>query len=511
MTAALRLVALGFASALLAGSCAEREPAPPQGPNVLWIVWDTVRADHLSAYGYERDTTPYLARLAESSLVFDNCLSPASSTIPAHASMFTGLLPSEHGANNKSRWLEPFFQTIAEIYRDAGWGTYLFSANPNIQVLENFHQGFDVEEHPWDPERRERALEILRAKSGRDRSTGMSGRFASGEVEDHELKACGELAQEGLLAYLDRLDAEGAGRPYFAFLNYMEAHAPLLPPERFRRRFMDDEGVEASYTQDRSWATKWAYTYGFRELPDGWFDVYRATYDAALAELDELLERLMEALEERGALDDTIVVLTADHGEHLGDHGLIDHRYSLYQALVRVPLVVHWPGRVEPARSDAAVANLDLFQTLLDAAGLERPRGLPAHSRNLLEPMPDGRLRVAEYPDTFPLAPSTMVERPEDWDPRSVRGRRASLVRDGWKLIWSEHGDHKLYDLTRDPDEANDLADEEPARRDALLAELARVRDAMRVHTVERVSDMSAEERRRLGNLGYAGEDEEQD
>ena len=281
-------------AALALLGCGGKEP---RRPDVLWIVWDTVRADHLSLYGYGRPTTPFLEQLARDALVFDDCRSMASSTVPAHGSMFTGLMPSEHGADNHTRLLDPRFETIAELFRGAGYATYLYSANPNLQARTGFAQGFDVEQHPWDPERRGRALAILERKAEGDEASGLSRILARGDVDDAHLKACGELANEAFADFLAGADPE---RPFFAFLNYMEAHEPLVPPRALRARFLAPEDVERSAKEDRSWRSGYEYSYGLRTFAPGYFEVLAGVYDAALAELDLLLADLLLRLEAAG-------------------------------------------------------------------------------------------------------------------------------------------------------------------------------------------------------------------
>lgn len=473
-------------------------------PNVLWIVWDTVRADHLSLYGYERKTTPFLDEWAREGLVFEDCLSPGSSTVPSHGSMFTGLLPSEHGANFATKFLDDRFETVAERLSGAGYRTYLFAANPNIQAVENFHQGFDVEEHPWDPDHRERALKILAEKvAGRDKATGLQSQIRSGQIADHELRAAGALAREGLLRFLSQTDAD---RPFFAFLNYMEAHAPLVSQEAYRRRFLDPEQVEESYEQDRSWANKWSYTYGFRELPEEYFEVYRGTYDAALAELDDLLRELFRSLAAAGQLENTIVVVTSDHGEHLGEHHLVDHRHSLYQGLIRVPLVLRGPG-IEPGRSSVPVSTIDLYRTLLTRCGVD-VTGVP-DSYDLLAPPPE-RVRFSEYPDDFPVPTKDVFFMEDGTDLSAWRRSLRSVVSGEAKLIVGSDGARELYDLEGDPLETTDLsaADAETLRQ---LQELLDGRlETLRSFRPERTGALVPTSlREQLEALGYTSESED--
>ena len=312
---------------------------PPPRPNVLWIVWDTVRSDRLTPYDSARETTPKLAEWAEGARVYTDVVSVAHSTLPSHASMFTGLTTTQHNTHYNHARLDDRHDTIAELLKGAGYSTYLWSSNPHVSEQTNLHQGFDVVQHPWDGDRMSEAIEIVRAKVVEDQGTGVAAALA-GQVRSWAIKASGELAQPSLLRWLDEREGE---EPYFAFLNYMEAHRQYIPARAYRERFMTPAQVARSYTIDHSWLTVWRYVFGLHEYSDEDLEIIAATYDATLAELDDLLANLLDALRERGALDDTIVILTADHGEHLGEHHLFDHQYTLFEEVLRVPLIVHYP------------------------------------------------------------------------------------------------------------------------------------------------------------------------
>ena len=339
-------VGLGVSACERSGSDSQSPGVVEGPPNILWVVWDTVRADHLSLSGYHKATTPHLDRWAREARVFDNCTSSASSTVPSHGSMFTGLLPSEHGANADHRFLDDKFLTIAELLLERGYETFLYSANPHISVSENFHQGFLVEEHPWDPQYHAQALSIMQAKVlPHDVSSRLPAKIRANRLSNWDIKASGELAQQAIENWFDRRNPR---RPYFAFLNYMEAHRPFVPPERFRRRMMTPEAVLRSYQVDRSWAPMWSYTFGLTEYSPQELAIMAATYDATLAELDELFANLLVSLEAKGLLNNTVIILTSDHGEHLGEHHMLDHQYSIYDPLIRVPLVIKYAPRFAP-------------------------------------------------------------------------------------------------------------------------------------------------------------------
>jgi arylsulfatase A-like enzyme len=461
-----------------------------------------VRADRLGLYGFQRQTTPNLERWARDARVFENSLAVAGTTVPNHASMFTGLLPSEHGASQTRQWLDDRHQTLAELLHASGYQTYLWAANPNVASPLNLQQGFETEEHPWDPATRRRALEIVREKVAGDRSNRLRRRLARGQANAWAIKAAGELAQEGLEAWLDSREP---GKPWFAFLNYMEAHRPYIPPRRYREQTMTPRQVERSYEIDHSWPRIWAYTFGLHEFDAEELAVIAATYEATLLELDALFGRLLDSLRARGALENTVVILTADHGEHLGEQHRLDHQYTLYEAVLRVPLVIHYPSRFAPGRDPRPVLNFDLFPTLLDLSGVAPPPGLASRAVSLLEPR-TSRLRLAEYPGVFQKAIHDVRRAHPDWDPQPWQRQLRALTDGRYKLIWGEDGRHELYDLGSDPGERVDLA----ARESELALEmLSRLETFLASLTPDAGGprpgpEISTEHRQRLEALGYA-------
>jgi arylsulfatase A-like enzyme len=495
-------LALVVLAALAAATCA----APERRPNVLWVVWDTVRADRLSLYGHDRPTTPRLDAWAAGARVFEDCLSTAGYTLPAHGSMFTGLLPSEHCAHNDHIVLDEAHTTIAELLQGAGYRTYLYSANPNISGAQGFDQGFDVAEHPWSPRFRDRAARIVSDKlAAEDLSSELPELFRRAAQQEPVLnawhiKAAGELAQEALLSWLAGSDDE---RPYFAFVNYMEAHRPLVPPRAYRERMMTPEQVERSYGVDRGWLPTWEYTFGLREYGEQELELTRATYDAALAELDDLFGNLLDALREAGLLEDTIVVLTSDHGEHLGEQHMLDHQFSVYQPLLRVPLIVHYPERFAPGRDDRPVANFDLFPTLLELTGGSPPGGLLTKSISLLADSTT-RLRFAEDPAPDQRVLAMVAEQHPDWDATRWRQTLRTVVRDGRKLIRASDDRVELFDLTTDPLEDRNLVAEEAATAAELRDDLEAFAGTLSLCSpAGEQLEMTPEQIERLKALGY--------
>jgi arylsulfatase A-like enzyme len=482
--------------------------ATPKRPNVLWIVWDTVRADRTSLYGHSTPTTPKLEAWAKGARVFDNVISTASSTTPSHASMFTGLLPTQHGAHSAHPWLEYSHVTVAELLKKAGYSTYLWAANPHISKAENFQQGFDHEAHPWDSKHRERAIEIVRTKMEGDLTSaiGIERRKRSREFGPWAIKAAGELAEVDLLQWLD---AREPGAPYFAFLNYMEAHRPFIPKREARKRVMPPEMVEKSYQVDRSWIPMWTYTFGLAEYSELDLELMARTYDATLTELDDLFAHLLESLEARGHLENTVIILTADHGEHLGEQHMLDHQYSLYAPAINVPLAIRYPARIEPGRDARPVMNFDIFPTVLDLAAVELPANLVTHSRTLLDPAAT-RVRISEYPAVFKGPQHEVQGKNPGWDPAPFARRLRTFHEHPYKLIWGEDGRHELYDVVRDPLEQQDLVGQRPrlAKRmvESLDSYMAGLSTEVHKRTVP--PKLSLQQREMLKGLGYVLDDD---
>ncbi|MFC1573156.1 sulfatase [Candidatus Eisenbacteria bacterium] len=500
-----------FVATCLALSCfgCDRQPKIER-PNVLWILWDTVRSDRMSLYGYDKQTTPFLAEWSQEARVFDDCIAAANYTLPSHASMFTGLLPSEHGSRNGYPRLDSNFTTVAELFQDSGYRTFLYSANPHISERGGFAQGFDLAEHPWIPKYRKRAIDIVAGKIvPEDKSSELPEKIRRAQLGPWDVKASGELAQQATREWLQGSDSD---KPFFVFLNYMEAHRPYIPPERYRQRVMTPKQIPQSYAVERTFIRLWSYTFGLNEYTQDELDVMSATYDATLAELDDLLRNLLVTLEADGHLDNTIVVLASDHGEHLGEHHMMGHQYSLYNPLVCVPLVVHYPKRLAAGRDARPVMNYDLFPTLLDLAGIAAPEGLRSTAVNLLSPL-ENRVRLAESlgPFTDPL--QGIQSRHPAWDPTPWTRELRALFDGEFKLIQYSDGERRLYRFRDDPEELDDLTLRESVRSQEMAAAMVQYVEVLAAASPsdEPLPEMTEEQRELLRSLGYVSTTSEPD
>jgi arylsulfatase A-like enzyme len=432
-------------------------------PNVLLIVIDTARADRFTFDGYRRDTSPEIAALAREGAVYERAYTPAPWTLPAHASLFTGLYPSAHGADSGHLWLDDERVTLAEALRDAGYRTLGFIGNPCIGSLFNFQQGFDTYDEVWRRVRKE---------------TGDMGAGLTNE------------AVERWLAWRDA-NPEARRQPFFIFINYVEPHLPYEPPDPERARFLSPSADRAAVERLRALRhpEEDRYILGLRSLSDADLAVLSDLYDGEIAYADRRVGEIAALLRRLGLLDDTLVVVTSDHGEEIGEHHYLDHKMNVYEPLLHVPLVLRYPRAVRGGqRIRGPVMLQDLFPTILGLAGArppDPPGGTPARGPREAVPLPGvagaggpGRGDagsepiIAEFARPLPfVAVLDEVEPGRDhrgWDHALVAYRTGDL-----KLHWSSGGRHRLFDLRSDPGEDRDLAALAPDRAAALAREVA--------------------------------------
>jgi arylsulfatase A-like enzyme len=446
-------------------------------PNLVLIVLDTVRADRLSSYGYQRPTTPRIDALAARGIRFSRASSTSGWTVPAHASLFTGLYPAHHGAHQEHPRLDRLVPTLAEILATEGYLSLGVSANPLVSRLTGLERGFDVFVDAW------------------------------------RASPAGDDSHTVLEAVRGALDSVPAGRPFFLFVNFMEAHSPYLPPASTRDRFVDREVGDALVSRALARTPAEFYVNPGSVSADE-LAVLSDLYDAELAALDGWVGALVDQLEAQGRLENTVLVLTSDHGEAFGEHGHLRHLFQLYATLVRVPLIVILPGgsRAGEVRHEP-VSLVDLLPTLLARAGVESFPGSDGldllGDRGALASRPI----FAEY--YYPVQalanmPEGVVERHAEVF-RPFRRRLRSVELGGLRLIASSEGDVRVFDVLRDPGELRNLApDETDGARELieLLRDFAAAAPPAPLPDTTSAPDGSfqgtdAETRERLRELGY--------
>jgi arylsulfatase A-like enzyme len=436
---------LGLSGSLLVGSGC----AGPTAPHVVLITLDTTRADRLSCYGYTRPTSPNLDALAEESILYTRAVATSSWTLPSHASIFTGKFPTSHGARYdpqgplrltdglrgpswygqyRVRGLGPTERTLASLLGEAGYLTGAVVAGPWMKRVFGLDRGFDFYED--------------------DSINALSGRLAADVTS-------------AALRWLE----ETAGRERFLFLNYFDPHGPYGPPQSFLDSFLP----------------------GLRRLPPRRqsMSVASTLYDAEILYVDHHVGRLLEGLETLGLYDQTMIIVTADHGELFGEHGASGHGNSLYQEEVHIPLFVKYPrGEFTPARSNVPIQQIDILPLVFERLGIALPSDIQGGSP------PD-----VDHPviaEVYPLPAFSSL------------GTWRALFDGDLKFVENSRGDHLLYDLKEDPNEERNLIAREPARAAAMRSRLSEYLASLPA-LADPGPDTTIDEdtREALENLGY--------
>ena len=462
LAAILVVLTLGFILQARFGerwALARLPAARPGAPNVLLIILDTVRGMNLSLYGYPRPTTPETERWARRGVVFDRAFSTAPWTLPSHASMFTGRQAHEL----QTSWTTPLESgplTLAEALGRRGYATAGFVANVQYTGWETgLARGFEryVDYH----------LDVGEAIKSASLTAWLHKKYSRRlNLPEIRPRIWAEEISGEFTQWLDQRDTD---RPFFVFLNYLDAHHPYEPPAPFRARFesrpVRPNELEPAKALDRlirshpETRVSPAAAYPAMEL-----------YDGQIAHLDAVVGRLLRELEARGLLEHTIVVLTADHGEAFGEHGMLYHGNNQYRPTLQVPLVISYPGHLPPGvRVSVPVTIRDLAATIADLSyggGTEFPGSSLARYWNGTE-IPAARPPLVTHVRKLP--------RQADWWPTSS-GDMFSIIQGGFHYIVNEGtGREELFDLESDLTEQNDLAATPAGQR-----ELPSLREALR-------------------------------
>jgi arylsulfatase A-like enzyme len=421
--------------------------SPANQPNIILITLDTVRADHLSLYGYERETTPNLRRLAAQSTVYTQAISAGDMTLSSHASIFTGMNPSWHKAHfdpayEGGRPLDTRYPTIAEILSAKGYDTGGVAAN---YLFLGYGFGLDRGFAFHDS----RGPKVLLGRTEpfllRDRIRNSLIGLQKPWQYDQAFRRADQI-NDTALAFFDREKARG--RKFFGFLNYMDAHWPYLPPGRFATMF---PGTDPNLRTGHYDAMEREILTLRRPISERERRHLISQYDGGIAYMDAALGTLMEQLKQRGLFENTLLIITADHGEAFGERAIIGHALSVYQDEVHVPLLIKYPGQSAPVRNDAFVSLTDLAPTILSVLGYAPPRNM--QGSDLSRSSPAGAGDVVSETFTHPLM--------SKWSPRFLRSEQA-IFAGPLKFIRSSNGDRELYDLARDPHEQHNLAGSRP-------------------------------------------------
>lgn len=485
-------------------------------PDVLLIVLDTLRADRLSCYDYARPTSPHLDAFAEGGVLFERGVSPAQWTIPAHASLFTGEYPTTHGTTQIYDRHSPAWPTLAEYLQKMGYATLGFCNNPLLGVVDNhLDRGFEAF-YNYGGVLPQRPHLASSRRNGDDKGAwhqimqwvnrlnaplqdwlthndGLLGMMLHPWITplwERHINFKGNVHQSvsDLVAVLRR-HREQDDRPVFAFLNVMETHLPYEPPTRFVRRFApyyrrDAEArtfMESYNHRTYDWIAP--ITEPFTELEHR---VLNDLYDVEVAYQDSELRLLFDYLDTPEVRDDTLVIVTGDHGEGLDHHNYVGHSLVVYEDLLHVPLIFRYPPRFPAGeRRSAPVSTRRVFHTILEAVGfsdnvasageaaLAEAVGALSLSQGL-----DDQTGQQDVPFAEAYSPVTLVNLMAQRNPEAVeqfrcRSSRRAVYEGLHKLLTVDEEAEELFDLQADPAELHNHLDEWSERADALQAKMA--------------------------------------
>ncbi len=395
-------MAAGVLICLSGGLAAYRQLAEPDGPNIIIIVIDALRKDHVGVYGYKRDTTPCIDHFARSAVVFKRPVSQSSWTAPAVSSLFTSLYPSAHDVNGLKVTLNKKLVTFAEKMKNRGYATVAFVANPYISKNFYFDQGFDL----FD------------------------------EINDSYKPLASDVNSKAL-PWL----AEHSRSPFFMYLHYMDVHGPYGAPEPYDTFFTSP--VPRPMTQ-KEIKTMRKFTGLFR-TGNSDLNYYMDRYDGAIRYVDHHIGKLLETLQHHGLYENSIIMITSDHGETFFEHGMVEHGCYLYTEEIDIPLIMKLPrhiaGHIDTNRLIGLVDVMPFIEQLI-----EKPLSAAVHNRALPAPVGTDRsfselLRTKKHGSP--------------WSPI------IAMVKDGYKAIYSVQSGTvtELYDMRYDPEEQHNIAE----------------------------------------------------
>jgi len=440
-------------------------------PNILWIVMDTVRADHLSSYGYQHNTTPNIDKIADEGILYENAISTAPWTLPSHASMFTGTFPSKHGTDWEHTFLHGDLKTIAEVLSGHGYETLQYSNNEWVSSRSGLQQGFD-----------NHVLTI----HGAIKPSALPDYLMIGRAKlyiENEMLLMDDGAQKTNEVVMNWIaDAHQAEAPFFAFINYMEAHSPYHPPEEYAAPYLGED-VDFEEAMKTPYGF-WGYMAGKVEISDRTFEIQRALYDGEISYLDFRIGQLLDYLRDLNILDNTLLIITSDHGELFGEHQLASHQLCIYDTLLHVPLIIRYPGLAEAGlRVEEQVQLTDLFPTILDIAGINWSGEEQLQGQSLVKDMkqPGSEFAIAEYALSYP---SLTAIGWGGWgsDVNKYARRLKTIRTEEFKYIWASDGMDELYNIREDPEELNNLIEVEPEKAVELKALLKQWLNSFETH-----------------------------
>lgn len=477
-------------------------------PNIVLVVMDTTRIDA----AFDSSVAPTLADIGASGTRVTNTISPSSWTLPSHASMLTGTYSSKHGAHAGHELLDSSLPTLPELLREDGYETVCVSNNTWLSIESGLGRGFDSFQQMWQVVQSDTALGELVDVTEEHRVKAVARKLLDGNPLANAANVIYRLlvrnqtdkgAERTTEWISDWLSDRKRDEPFFLMTNYLEPHLEYRPPERLAAQFLPD-----THTYEEAMAVPqepWEYLAGHVELDEADVRALRGLYRAEIAYLDEQLADLKRALIESGEWENTVFLVTADHGENIADHGMMDHQYCLYDTLVHVPLVAQGGAFDDHGEISDLVSLVDIAPTLLDVADSQAaPDTFQGRSFHPSADPPQREFVVSEYMSPQPSMDA--LERHVGDLPESIyrfdRSLRAIRTNE-YKLVRGSDGTTELYELRSDPGETTNIAAQNPRLVTELSAKLDGWLDTFEHAETEGDISLGDERKKRLENLGY--------
>ncbi len=487
-------------------------PKKKKNPNILLISIDSLRADHLSLYGYARETSPCLTELSFDGVVYENAFTAANWTGASLASILTGLYPTCHGYTHKRYYLDNGEDSVASILRDNGYSTICFSNNMYLSDKSGLDAGFDEFLYRGTPQKKSSASEAPTKSSVVDRLKALPSmrmkHFAKNIIDsfDHgKALTRDDGAFETEVAFQKWSTTCDRDKPFFAYIHYQEPHSIYFAPYPYRRRFFSgswlEEGAYLQFDHMRYFAGKKNFT--ATQVKH-----YLELYDAEITYLDWRLGRLFSQLKKQNLFENTIIIVTADHGEMFGENGFFWHAFCLYEPLIRVPLLVRFPEWFEKdKRSSEIVQTNDIVPTVLDGLNIDWKYHNDKQGQSFL----NGSRRQAALTETYNPEPmiNRWLERNSDLQKHDFahycRDLFAYRKQDG-KLVRTSDGRNEFYDIKKDKSESRNIYNKNDIRIENFENELETWTGSFTPHVVSDTTqpgfDKSTWEKMKA--LGYA-------
>lgn len=443
-------------------------------PNILLIVLDAARVDRFSCYGYHRKTTPNIDRLASEGTVFLNHYSTANQTLPSHVSMFTGIHPFFHGAATNSSSYNGRYPTIQEILNKHGYLTVGVSYNPALSTLKGI-KGFQKYHEIWKKKKARGYLSTLVRQTRKYlkkqdwlvpvrkifdmlfRPLKMRRTYQKFKkrLKRYEKGKGGDIIISLIKEEIKNCKQKNSN--FYIFANILEPHWPYLPPKEYMNLLLQNEMLPRDEVISHNVVLHLLRKNYLKKHDIDW-TIINSLYDANLMHADALLGSLFSFMEEEGIMDNTAIIITSDHGELLGEHGLVLHGISTYEPLIKVPLIIRYPEKFKRGYFENRLTqSIDLFPTILSLINAEVCKSFNYKGINL-------------YFDEFKGINHRFIVIDDVWSrvhaPPGLRRNEGqnkverAIITEEFKYVWGSSGKHRLHNLKEDPLEEKNLYSE---------------------------------------------------